>query len=1364
MASIFLIYCTSAVALDTQVSLEDYYSKAPLANQKIKAYKLSGTSLSYYASQSTDELGQASFNLDTSAGQQYVFKTNAYSSVASFSEVVTTQETLTFKIGSVILQAIDGNANDGSVLANHKLSVQVEKEPGKFGYYASGTTDENGLLRVDLPDLMTGKKYRFYAKTFTTQVSKYSGAISAIGEHQFVVGNKPLSLQIVDGLSQAALTNLSVEVYRLTQDNKRHWYTRQPVNDSGQVLLDLDPLTTEQGYVAKVKYFGTYFQSTILPPSGSASFAIGTSKIVVKNGSISEQPLLIDKEVSFYAIDKEGKKRWYNRVKTDSNGVIRINLDDVSAATPYQASAQSEVAKNYYYLEISKHGEYQFIVGSKPLSVNLVDGISQQGIGNTDISVYKLDENERMHWQARSKTDDTGKVNFDLVGLQQGEKYRLTAKVFNNSTSYSAVISEAGEFNFSVGQDEITILNGALANNPPMANTSITFYRVIDGKKKWHSRITSNDQGKIRTDLKDISTAQPYLVSIKSTVNGTTKYSEAITTSGSNSVVVGNPAINVKLSNILTGERYGEQKVTAYRIDNEGKKHWTQRQTTDANGIAAFDLDGITRGEKYKFSTNLFNTGDAYSDEISSAGDVDFQVGALPVTLLERDSQSAIPNKKVYVYEISDSNRLSWRARGNSDSSGDVTFDVSGLGQGKRFVLKAYDVFGEGKYYYGPVVYAAGRVTFNVKKGEGLSLDLEDPNIDILLPDTEIANVEGFTLSGIAEDNIGISKVAITQAGASSNNETITAQITTMVSGEVTWQAEIPSHWLSADEAIELVATAYDFALNDGQSSQVFLAKQDSEDPTIMITSHQNNDEVNSSGFTLEGEVTDDIKVAQVTAELIDPILGTTITNRQVLFNTSSGFWAMAVTNGKVSIDQNIIIRLEAVDASGNTSTSEISLATIEVEQNPLQLVNRITFGLTPDLLNRVKQGDDILQEQLSEQTLDDSVLEQDVASMPSETIDDVRQQTLYRMFNANKQLREVMTWFWENHFNTNYSAHQNASFELLENQQFRMHALGNFTDLLLASAKSPAMLHYLNNQQNRVGRANENYAREVMELHTLGVDGGYSDQDVAELSKIFTGWQENEGSFNFNDVEHDFSDKVVMGRAYTGVGVEEGEQVLADLAIHPSTASYLCGKLVIYLVDEYGNTALQSQCAAEFLAQQGEIKPVLQVIFNSQAFAQAQVLRDQVKTPLEMLLSIARNYSATVDAENMHLALAQLGQPLFTYPVPTGYSDAAADWINSNALLQRLRMANEIVWQQQHGIELNLSTNLISQGVDTAEAVVSYLAEISFGGQLTDVELATFTEILNQGEPFDIQAQDAELKLQRLLASIIAAPAYQMQ
>ncbi|MCJ8268445.1 MAG: DUF1800 domain-containing protein, partial [Psychrosphaera sp.] len=309
-----------------------------------------------------------------------------------------------------------------------------------------------------------------------------------------------------------------------------------------------------------------------------------------------------------------------------------------------------------------------------------------------------------------------------------------------------------------------------------------------------------------------------------------------------------------------------------------------------------------------------------------------------------------------------------------------------------------------------------------------------------------------------------------------------------------------------------------------------------------------------------------------------------------------------------------------------------------------------------------------------------------------------------------------------------------------------------------------PAMIRYLNNAQNVAGRANENYAREVMELHTMGVDGGYTSDDVAALSRIFTGWHETDGQFAFNDELHDNDNKTFLGQTVFGAGVAEGEQVLDILSSHQSTASFICSKLVTLFVSDQPVNALQSQCAAEFLASSGDISAVLRVIFSSQEFAAPEHYRSKVKTPLELMVSTARGFNAQVSAAQFNDELATMGMRLFEFPAPTGFSEVAEDWLNSNAVLLRMRMVNHAARQTSEAFEIDIRQLLLAEGYSSAEAIVSYLFELALSSDFTDLEYQIALSILNDQSAFDINENDSDVKLQRLLGTVLSFPGYQYQ
>ena len=359
------------------------------------------------------------------------------------------------------------------------------------------------------------------------------------------------------------------------------------------------------------------------------------------------------------------------------------------------------------------------------------------------------------------------------------------------------------------------------------------------------------------------------------------------------------------------------------------------------------------------------------------------------------------------------------------------------------------------------------------------------------------------------------------------------------------------------------------------------------------------------------------------------------------------------------------------------------------------------------------------------------------------EVIAELTSQKILRAAYSERQLEEVMTDFWFNHFNV--FAGKGATEQYLteyERDVIRPHAFGKFRDLLGATAASPAMLFYLDNWQSadpdadtmrpqarpgagffgRPGRnarigarlplpvparpaqnpnaqrqkrgLNENYGRELMELHTLGVDGGYTQQDVINVARAFTGWTivgpRQGGSFRFEPRIHDSQEKIVLGhKIKAGGGQSDGEKVLDLLASHPSTATFISTKLVRRFVADTPPPALVDRAAATFRETGGDIREVLRTILTSPEFFAAEAYRAKVKSPFEFVVSAVRATGTEVrDAMPLTQAVRQLGMPLYMCQPPTGYPDKADAWVNTGALLNRMNFALQLVGGRMRGIE----------------------------------------------------------------------------
>ena len=319
----------------------------------------------------------------------------------------------------------------------------------------------------------------------------------------------------------------------------------------------------------------------------------------------------------------------------------------------------------------------------------------------------------------------------------------------------------------------------------------------------------------------------------------------------------------------------------------------------------------------------------------------------------------------------------------------------------------------------------------------------------------------------------------------------------------------------------------------------------------------------------------------------------------------------------------------------------------------------------------------------------------------------------LYRALHGERQLEEVLVDFWMNHFNVfNGKGSARMLLTSYERDAIRPHVLGRFRDLLLATARHPAMLFYLDNWQSQVVRddvpppsfplnatrpgLNENYGRELMELHTLGVDGGYTQDDVIAVARCFTGWTifdlNNAAEFQFNPAMHDRKEKVVLGQTIpAGGGEQDGLRVIEILSRHPSTARFISRKLAQRFVADAPPPALVDRMAATFTRTDGDLRAVLETLFASPEFFSEGAWQAKLKSPFELVLSALRAVEADVtDTTALTQRLADLGQPLYGKPEPTGYANTADAWASSAGFLGRINFAHALVFGGIEGVTVD--------------------------------------------------------------------------
>jgi uncharacterized protein (DUF1800 family) len=342
----------------------------------------------------------------------------------------------------------------------------------------------------------------------------------------------------------------------------------------------------------------------------------------------------------------------------------------------------------------------------------------------------------------------------------------------------------------------------------------------------------------------------------------------------------------------------------------------------------------------------------------------------------------------------------------------------------------------------------------------------------------------------------------------------------------------------------------------------------------------------------------------------------------------------------------------------------------------------------------------------------------------PQMVVTELQRAKLLRAVYSDRQLYELMVDFWENHFSI--FANKDDDRYLLtsyDRDTIRPFAMGRFRDLLGATAHSPAMLFYLDNWRSSVprpyaatkdkpagvdGGLNENYARELMELHTLGVDGGYTQKDVQEVARCFTGWTiqkpNEQGLFLYRPGLHDDGEKVVLGhKILPGGGLADGERVLDILATHPATARFIATKLARRFISDEPPQSVIDRAAAVFLKTDGSIRETLRAIVTSPEFFSMTAYRAKMRSPFEYVAAAMRALNAETDADRPVLdAIGRMGQPVFGRITPDGYADRADQWLSSGAMVARLNFAGALAANRIKGTKIDLAQLL--SGVDEAK------------------------------------------------------------
>jgi uncharacterized protein (DUF1800 family) len=414
-----------------------------------------------------------------------------------------------------------------------------------------------------------------------------------------------------------------------------------------------------------------------------------------------------------------------------------------------------------------------------------------------------------------------------------------------------------------------------------------------------------------------------------------------------------------------------------------------------------------------------------------------------------------------------------------------------------------------------------------------------------------------------------------------------------------------------------------------------------------------------------------------------------------------------------------------------------------------------------------------------------------DDSKRPQRVVEELAMAKMTRAVYSERQLQQVLDDFWFNHFNV-FAGKGEVKWYLTsyERDVIQPHALGKFKDLVTATAKSPAMLFYLDNYLSADPKAaqrlaeeramrqmqrgpggwgkrppvlhpanpqngkkqerglNENYGRELMELHTLGVDGGYTQKDVTEVARCFTGWTIEKpreiAVFKFDEKQHDPDVKVVLGKKIHSGGIKDGEQVIELLAKNPNTAKFISTKLARRFVSDNPPPALIARMAKTFQKSDGDIREVMRAMIYSPEFWSREAYRAKVKTPYELVATSVRALGTDVDTP-MPLVqwVGRIGEPLYQCQPPTGYSDKAETWVNTGALLSRLNFSLALAGNKVRGSRSDVPAVLGSASAGDARAALDRAVQVFLGGQAAPSTVETLEKQLENPQVVQAKLDD---------------------
>ena len=1341
------------------INLTDWTTSTPLSAQRVEVReRMSDGSLTWTTARETDGNGRVKLDLDgLDSGRSYVVRVKPY--LQYIERDIAAAGWVSIRAGRVPTTVINGDT--GAPLANAEvilLTRQDAEAPWRFEF--KSTTGADGALVLD-PVQLGVQEYTLRTASPFDGTLKYSPAFKWAGPLSFAVGNRGLTVKVANAQNNAPIATLKVTANELLSSGSLGPTITRFTDAAGTARFDLDGLGNGKRYRIRTKPFVHSIQRDI-SAAGWLDIPAGVIRVRVENGA--NGVALAAREIKLYKLLANGSRQGVNRLTTARDGSLVLDPPGLGS-TRYQLSAVSPFDGSTKFSQVlDTPGDSVFSVGSAGVNVRVKDWKGGVPLPGQDVTVYERKADGSLSWVARRSTDAAGQVRFDLDGVGAGRRYMLRTRPYLQTIERD--ISGNGLLEVRAGNLRVAVKRGDTGLAYPNAPVKLLSVRA-DGEYEGVATFTTAATGELILDLPDLGTVQ-YVLRAPSPVDGSLKYSQILTAAGQTSFAVGNTPLNVRLVDFQTRTSLGNTMLQVRELNDDDSKTWLTQRATDAQGKAVFDLDGLGKGRRYVIRTRPF--AQWLEHTVNSTGSVEIEAGHATVLVVDQDSGKPMPGVDVQARtKAADGNLTQVVGAGTTDVNGTIRFDPPALGSGGVAVFNAMDPFANGVNYFSAPTISTGLMRFEISRDGPRRLDRTPAELSVTFPRVnQRVSVGGVALSGHVSDNVELRHVAVELL----NGTTLLGRYLAEVDVDThRWTLQSPALAVSDNTQLTVRVIATDIDYNKTTTQFAVTAIEDTTPPTLAFRTPGEGAVTNGQGLLVIGNVRDDTQWRTVQVRVEE---GTQVRTayRSVEVDPPTGNWSFAIPSDLMQGKSVLTIRARGTDTHSNASEQTRTI-TIDPNGDALRhLIARITYGESPSLLGEAKRIGyaAYLDQQLSPASVDDNALESRLASTPITSSDILIRHMLIRATESKRQLNEMMTGFWDNHFNTDITRLGRYSREQLDNMAFRQLALGRFRDLLGVSAHSTAMLVYLDNMHSHKRLPNENYARELLELHTMGA--GYTQHDIDEVARAFTGWTVVDESFNFALDRHDNDGKTVLGESIPAEGGEsDGNRVLDILAARPETAQHICHKLAMHFVADSPPASLVTRCANLFLAQRqasNQIAQVLRLILTSAEFLETTNRGNKVKDSVRFAIGAIRATEGLRGGSDLPRVVTNLAQPMLAFPTPDGYALDSGSWISPYLLRTRLEFIGSLMENYELGSAVRADPRALLHGwpaVTTTEGVAARILQNLNEGAFDASELALSISVLTNSNlrEFAIDAPDADETLTRLVRTVMSLPRYQL-